>query len=58
MRKIFGPAEVPAKFAAGFPASLALRPSQLRASAAETALMVPDAFALEGRYRDLPMPVV
>jgi pimeloyl-ACP methyl ester carboxylesterase len=58
MRKIFGPAEVPAKFAAGFPTGLALRPSQLRASAAETALMVPDAFALEGRYRDLPMPVV
>ena len=49
MRKIFGPAEVPAKFAAGFPKGLALRPSQLRASAAESALMVPEARALRRR---------
>ena len=46
MRKIFGPAEVPQKFTKGFPAGLALRPSQLRASAAE---VCPDD---PGRVRD------
>lgn len=57
MRKIFGPAKMPAKFLA-FPKEMALRPSQIRASAAETALMIPDAFALRGKYADLEMPVV
>ena len=57
MRKIFGPATMPAKFEA-FPKEMALRPSQIRASAAETALMIPDAFALRGKYTDLKMPVV
>ena len=58
MRKIFGPAEVPQKFTKGFPAGLALRPSQLRASAAESALMIPDAFGMRGKYGELAMPVV
>ena len=58
MRKIFGPAEVPQKFTQGFPAALALRPSQLRASAAESALMIPDAFGLRGKYGELAMPVI
>jgi pimeloyl-ACP methyl ester carboxylesterase len=57
MRKIFGPAKVPAKFES-FPKEMALRPSQIRASAAETALMIPDAFMLRGKYTDLKMPVV
>ena len=57
MRKIFGPAKMPAKFEA-FPKEMALRPSQIRASAAETALMIPDAFALRGKYADLKMPIV
>ena len=57
IRKIFGPAKVPAKFEA-FPKEMALRPSQIRASAAETALMIPNAFALRGKYADLKMPVV
>ena len=57
MRKIFGPAKMPAKFES-FPKEMALRPSQIRASAAETALMIPDAFALRGKYADLKMPVV
>ena len=57
MRKIFGPAKVPAKFQS-FPKEMALRPSQIRASAAETALMVPSAFALRGKYKSLTMPVV
>jgi pimeloyl-ACP methyl ester carboxylesterase len=56
MRKIFGPSVVPKKFA-GFPKAMALRPSQLRASAAETALMIPAAFALHKEYSSLTMPV-
>ncbi len=36
MRKLFGPQPVPEKFA-GFPKAMAVRPSQLRASAAESA---------------------
>jgi pimeloyl-ACP methyl ester carboxylesterase len=58
LRKIFGPAEVPPKFTEGFPVGMALRPSQLRASAAESALMIPDAFGSRGRYGELEMPVV
>jgi pimeloyl-ACP methyl ester carboxylesterase len=58
MRKIFGPAKVPAKFTNGFPKELALRPSQLRASAAESALMVPEAWAASEDYAALQMPVV
>jgi pimeloyl-ACP methyl ester carboxylesterase len=57
LRKIFGPAPVPARFAQ-FPIGLALRPGQLRASAAESALMIPDAIALRAHYRELKMPVV
>ena len=57
MRKIFGPAAVPKKFAR-FPKEMAVRPSQLRASAAEAFLMIPDAIALQDRYADLRMPVV
>ena len=48
MTKIFGPRSVPQKFEA-FPKEMALRPSQIRASAAESALMIPDASARMGR---------
>jgi pimeloyl-ACP methyl ester carboxylesterase len=57
MTKIFGPRSVPRKFEA-FPKEMALRPSQIRASAAESALMIPDAFHLRNQYADLKMPVV
>ena len=57
MRKIFGPAAVPKKFDR-FPKEMAVRPSQLRASAAEAFLMIPDAIALQDRYAELRMPVV
>jgi pimeloyl-ACP methyl ester carboxylesterase len=56
LRKIFGPALVPDKFK-GFPKEMTFRPSQIRASAAETALMIPSAFALRGEYASLKMPV-
>jgi pimeloyl-ACP methyl ester carboxylesterase len=57
MTKIFGPRSVPVKFE-GFPKEMALRPSQIRASAAESALMIPDAFQFRDQYPDLKMPVV
>ena len=57
LKKIFGPRSVPEKFNA-FPKEMALRPSQIRASAAESALMIPDAFMLRHQYADLKMPVV
>jgi pimeloyl-ACP methyl ester carboxylesterase len=57
MRKIFGPLAVPKKFE-GFPKEMAVRPSQIHASAAESALMIPDAFHFSGEYAKLKMPVV
>jgi pimeloyl-ACP methyl ester carboxylesterase len=57
LRKIFGPRAVPDKFA-GFPKEMAVRPSQIRASAAETALMIPAAFASAKTYTELAMPVI
>ena len=56
LRKIFGPSPVPAKFK-GFPEEMAVRPSQIRASAAESALMIPSAHTLRKQYRLLQMPV-
>ena len=57
LKKIFGPKSVPTKFQA-FPKEMAMRPSQIRASASEAALMIPDAFALRGKYADLQVPTV
>lgn len=57
VRRVFAPAHVPARFAA-FPIWMALRPKQLRASAAENAMMIPAAIALRSRYQELHMPVV
>ncbi|MGH6682033.1 MAG: alpha/beta fold hydrolase [Bradyrhizobium sp.] len=55
--KMFDPQPVPRKFK-DFPREMALRPSQLRAAAVESVLMIPDAFMLRGQYADLRMPVV
>jgi pimeloyl-ACP methyl ester carboxylesterase len=57
LRKIFGPSPVPEKFK-GFPKEMAVRPSQLRAAAAEAALMIPAAGSLGNAYRQLKMPVI
>jgi pimeloyl-ACP methyl ester carboxylesterase len=57
LAKIFGPRSVPKKFE-DFPKEMALRPSQIRASAAESALMIPDAVHFRNRYSELKMPVV
>ena len=56
LRKIFGPSPVPKKFA-GFPEEMAMRPSQIRAAAAETALMIPAADSFREAYGHLKMPV-
>jgi pimeloyl-ACP methyl ester carboxylesterase len=56
LRKIFGPSPVPKKFG-GFPEEMAVRPSQIRASAGESALMIPSAHAFRDDYRQLRMPV-
>jgi pimeloyl-ACP methyl ester carboxylesterase len=57
MTKIFGPKSPPSKFDQ-FPKDMALRPSQIRASAAESTLMIPDAVHFEDKYAELKMPVV
>jgi pimeloyl-ACP methyl ester carboxylesterase len=57
LKVIFGPAPVPPRFSQ-FPVWMALRPSQLRASAAESALMIPAVIGLRHYYRELRMPVV
>jgi pimeloyl-ACP methyl ester carboxylesterase len=57
MAKIFGPKSAPSKFER-FPKEMALRPSQIRSSAAESALMIPDAFHFHDKYGELKMPVV
>lgn len=54
---IFGPRPAPKKFE-GFPKEMAIRASQIRASAAESALMIPDAFHFGDLYRNLKMPIV
>jgi pimeloyl-ACP methyl ester carboxylesterase len=56
MRRMFGPREVPPSFAA-YPKWLSLRPGQLRASAAESAGMIPAAWRLQHHYGELKMPV-
>lgn len=53
----FAPAPVSDKFAA-FPIAMTLRPSQVRATAADTAMMVPGGIALSRRYGELTLPVI
>jgi pimeloyl-ACP methyl ester carboxylesterase len=57
VRTIFAPAPIPAKFE-GFPKEMAFRPSQLRAAAAESAMLIPNAYAAAAHYKQLAMPVV
>ena len=55
--QLFAPAPVPAKWKSGFPAAMALRPSQIRAAAAEAALIVPAAASLAPRVAGLTLPL-
>jgi pimeloyl-ACP methyl ester carboxylesterase len=56
-RKLFAPRSVPQEFKNEFPASLTLRPKQLRAAAEETALLVPAAAPLQSHYSSIRCPV-
>lgn len=55
LHKLFGPESVPAKFV-GFPKEMAVRPSQLRAGAAEAALMFTAALVGSKTYAELELP--
>lgn len=54
-KRMFAPQRVPERFRA-MPPWLLLRPKQLRASAAESALMVPAAMMLSRHYHELKVP--
>lgn len=56
-RTMFAPAPVSARFKHSFPLELAVRPWQIRAAAAEAALMVPQASRLARTYEALSLPV-
>jgi pimeloyl-ACP methyl ester carboxylesterase len=58
IRRAFEPAPVPKQFDSLFPKELMVRPSQLRAAAEDSALMIPGAVDLQDHYRDLAMPVI
>jgi pimeloyl-ACP methyl ester carboxylesterase len=57
VRQTFAPAPVTPAFSAHFPIDMALRPSQIRASAEESALMVPGAAKFQDRYGTLRLPL-
>ncbi|MET4289702.1 pimeloyl-ACP methyl ester carboxylesterase [Bradyrhizobium sp. LB8.2] len=57
LRKLFGPRPVPKKFA-GFPREMALRPSQMRATAAEATILISAAFSGSKAYGELKMPTI
>ena len=52
-RKIFAPRSVPQRFKNQFPTSLVLRPTQLRAAAEETALLIPMAAQFQASYPNI-----
>jgi pimeloyl-ACP methyl ester carboxylesterase len=57
LRQMFGPPPIPERFTKLFPLAMILRPWQIRATAAEAALMIPSAMKLRTRYRELSIPI-
>ena len=55
---MFSPARVPTRFWDEYSSAMALRPSQIRATSVDGALMVPGALSLQDHYKDLTLPVV
>jgi pimeloyl-ACP methyl ester carboxylesterase len=55
--KLFAPAPIPRRFWRNFPHELLLRPRHLRATGADTALMISNAIQLERRIERLQAPV-
>lgn len=57
LRKLFAPRPVPQAFKDGFPASLTIRPKQLRAAAEESAFLIPAAAQLQPQYSRIECPL-
>ena len=57
-RSMFSPAPVTARFEREYSDAMALRPSQVRATPVDGALMIPGALRLRRRYDELSMPVL
>ena len=57
LKIVFAPSRVTERFKREFPFSMALRPSQIRATAGDSALMMPGAASLKEHYGELAMPV-
>lgn len=58
VQKFFSPCPVTPRWESEFPVWMTLRPSQILASAMETALMTSEAFWLAQRYHELRLPVL
>jgi pimeloyl-ACP methyl ester carboxylesterase len=56
-KQMFAPAPVSSGWRTRFPFAMALRPSQIRAAAADAALMIPAAATMSERYSALELPV-
>jgi pimeloyl-ACP methyl ester carboxylesterase len=56
VRLLFAPREIPEIFRAQFPVGLTVRPGSLRASAEESAFLIPAAARLKEHYASLPCP--
>jgi pimeloyl-ACP methyl ester carboxylesterase len=58
LKGMFARLPVPADFTTGIMPNMALRPGQIRAESQDGVAMIPGAFAMRHRYRELTMPVV
>lgn len=56
-RALFSPGAVPERFQAEFSTAMAVRPSQIRATSEDGALMIPGAVGLQDHYQNLTLPV-
>ena len=57
-RRLFAPVPPTDAFKSRYPAAMSMRPSQLHAAAAESAMLVPAVLALRRRYAQLAVPAV
>src|ERR1700712_744864 len=55
---MFSPAPVSPRFQAEYSSAMALRPSQIRATSIDGALMIPGALNLRRHFKDMTLPVV
>ena len=58
IKRMFAPAAPTPAFQQRYPIWMSLRPSQLQASAAESARMIPSAISLRRHHRDMRVPTV